>query len=102
MDGHYRLRLPFRRDEVSLPDNRHVAEQRFSNLQRKFKRNQAFHEEYEELVTEVIDKGYAEAVPQGQLRCKDGKVWYIPHNGVYHLKKGKLVFDIFQGHLTQL
>ena len=53
-----------------------------------FKRNEAFHDEYNEFLNNVIDKGYAEAVPQGQLRCKDRKLWYIPHHGVYHPKKG--------------
>lgn len=41
------------------------------------------------------DKGYTKAVPQEQLRRKDGRVWYIPHHGVYHPRKRKLrvVFD---------
>lgn len=39
VDGHYSLRLPFRRNDVSMPDNRHVAEQRLSSLQRKLCRN---------------------------------------------------------------
>lgn len=95
VDGHYSLRLPFRKDDVSLPDNHHVAEQRLSSLKRKFKRNETFHEEYTTFLSDVIDKGYAEAVPQEQLRRKDGRVWYIPHHGVYHPRKGKLrvVFD---------
>lgn len=95
VDGHYSLRLPFRRDDVSLPDNRLVAEQRLSSLKRKFKRNETFHEEYTTFLSDVIDKGYAEAVPQEQLRRKDRRVWYIPHHGVYHPRKRKLrvVFD---------
>lgn len=34
-------------------------------------------------------------MPQGQLKQKEGKIWYIPHHGVYHPKKIKLrvVFD---------
>lgn len=46
-------------------------------------------------MTDTISKGYAEVVPEGQLTRMDRKVWYLPHHGVYHPKKGKLrvVFD---------
>ena len=60
-----------------MPDNCHVAEQRLSSLQRKLCRNASFHEEYTRFLSDVIDKGYAEEVPQGQLKQKEGKVWYL-------------------------
>lgn len=68
---------------------------RLSSLKRKFKRNETFHEEYKTFLSDVIEKGYAALVPQEQLSRKDGRVWYIPHHGVYHPRKGKLrvVFD---------
>jgi len=90
VDGHYSLRLPFRKEDISLPNNRQVAEQRLSSLKRKILRNASFHEEYTNFLNDVINKGYAEEVPQGQLKRYDGKVWYIPHHGVYHPKKRKL------------
>ena len=95
VNGHYSFRLPFRSHDVSLPNNRQVAEQRLWSLKRKFLKNASFHEEYTRFLSDVIEQGYAEAVPQGQLKQEDGKVWYIPHHGVYHPKKGKLrvVFD---------
>ena len=44
---------------------------------------------------DVLKKGYAEKVPPCQQQRDDGKVWYMPHHGVYHKQKGKLrvVFD---------
>ncbi|XP_058624342.1 B-cell receptor CD22-like [Onychostoma macrolepis] len=41
----------------------------------------------------MVNQGYAEKVPT--LERHDGKVWYIPHHGVYHPRKDKLrvVFD---------
>lgn len=44
---------------------------------------------------DIIDKGYAEKIPAEQLSRSDGRVWYIPHHGVYHPKKKKIrvVFD---------
>ncbi len=54
------------------------------------------------LMNNLISSGYAERVPVTDLSRSDGKVWYIPHHGVYHPKKGKMrvVFDCaasFQG-----
>ncbi len=51
---------------------------------------------------DLISKGYSERVPAEDLGRSDGEVWYIPHHGVYHPRKGKLrvVFDCgakFQG-----
>lgn len=92
--GHYSLKLPFRND-VKLPDNLCVAKQRCSGLKRKLERNEKLHEEYTKFIADVLEKGYAEMVPPDQLKRDDGKVWYVPHHGVFHSKKGTLrvVFD---------
>ena len=45
---------------------------------------------------ELTEKGYAEEVQDGELATNDGKVWYIPHHGMYHPKKPdkiRVVFD---------
>lgn len=101
-DGHYTLDLPFRKDDTILPNNYQVAEQRLQSLKRKFRRNEEFRTDYTEFLTEVINNGYAEVVPQQELKTSDGKVWFIPHHGVYHPQKQtiRVVFDCgaaFQG-----
>lgn len=95
VDGHYSLKLPFKNDNSALPNNCCIAEQRLQSLKRKFNKNKEFKKEYVTFVTDMITKGYAEIVPKGQLARMDGQVWYLPHHGVYHPKKGKLtvVFD---------
>ena len=94
-DEHYYLKLPFRNVDVVLPNNRQIAEQRAHHLLKKFKRNESFHQEYSAFLNDVIEKGYAEPVPKEALMRKDGRVWYLPHHGVYHPRKGKIrvVFD---------
>ncbi len=67
-DGHYTVDLPFRRDDTVLPNNYQVAEQRLQSLKRKFKRNEQFKTDYTEFLNEVINKGYAEVVPQQELK----------------------------------
>ena len=94
-DGHYHLKLPFRKTEVSMPNNRQVAEQRLQALKRKMKRDEEYKQSYVAFLNDIFENKYAEEVPEEKLTQAPGKVWYIPHHGVYHPKKRKLrvVFD---------
>lgn len=94
-ENHNCIDLPFKVDNIIMPNNHCVAEQRAMSLRRKFQRHKDYHQEYADFVSDVIKNGYAEEVPQNQLNGRDGKIWYIPHHGVYHPKKGTLrvVFD---------
>jgi len=88
--GHYQLPLPFKKDNPMMPNNHHMAEQRTLSLKRKFQRHSDFHKEYSAFMKTVLSSGYAGLVPQDQLMQENGKVWYIPHHGVFHPKKGSL------------
>ena len=102
-DGHYQVRLPFRNPSLTLPANRCQAERRALSLRRKFLKDARFQEDYVASLESVIQEGFAEKVPSEDLCRADGKVWYIPHHGVYHSKKPekiRVVFDCsaqFQG-----
>ena len=105
--GHYILPLPFREKELVMPNNYNMALQRTLNLAGKFKKNCTYAEEYKVFMENVLQKGYAEKVPQAQVQRNDGHVWYIPHHGVYHKRKRKLrvVFDCsstYQGKSNHL
>ncbi|KAJ8358213.1 hypothetical protein AAFF_G00022370 [Aldrovandia affinis] len=78
-----------------MPNNRALAEQRALNIKKKLQRDQSFQEDYVSFMGDVINKGYAVKVPDEELSRGDGKVWFIPHHGVYHPKKHKIrvVFD---------
>lgn len=93
--GHYTFKLPFKREDESMPNNFCIAKQRVLGLKRRLQKDVHFHEEYTNFLDDVISNGYAEQVPRHQLEPCEGKVWYIPHHGVYHPRKGKLrvVFD---------
>lgn len=87
---HYCINLPFKADNITMPNNRMIAEQCILNLKRKFKRDLNYQREYTEFLNHVIHKGCAEMVLPAQVNRSDGKVWYIPdiyHNEVYHPKK---------------
>ena len=98
-DGHFEMPLPFKIDNVQLPNNRTIAMKRLSGLQRKLNNDSKYKEHYVTSMTDLVTKGYAETVTPDDLmndQKKIGKIWYIPHHGVYHAHKpGKIrvVFD---------
>jgi len=87
-NGHYSLKLPFKNNDVVMSNNLNIAKQRLMGIKRKFEKNVKFQQEYTDFVNEMVIQGYAEKVPEHQLNRSDGKVWYIPHHGVYHPRKG--------------
>ncbi|KAK0132610.1 Zinc finger MYM-type protein 1 [Merluccius polli] len=95
VDGHYQVALPLRKSCVNMPNNRKVAEQRALNLKRRFKRDSLFQQQYTDFMNDMVAKGYAEQVPSVELARSDGRLWDIPHHGVYHPQKGNIcvVFD---------
>ena len=95
-NGHYVLPLPLRDDKVKFQNNRDLAAHRLKSLKRKLLNNMEYYQDYAAFMQALIGKGYAEAIPANELNLTDGKVWYIPHHGVYHPQKPKklrVVFD---------
>ncbi|XP_028405254.1 uncharacterized protein LOC114527759 [Dendronephthya gigantea] len=101
-EGHYKIPLPFRTNDVTMPNNKVQAIKRAEWQKRKMLKNEQYQRDYTVFMEEVIAKGYAEKVPSPSS-SENGKVWYIPHHGVYHPKKPekiRVVFDCsfqFQG-----
>ncbi len=55
-----------------------------------------FRTDYNKFMENMIQKEYAEKVPESEIRGPDGKTWFLPHHGVYHPKKPnkiRVVFD---------
>ncbi|XP_064635761.1 uncharacterized protein LOC135492944 [Lineus longissimus] len=94
-EGQYEMKLPFRREDVQLPNNRSQALQRLTSLKHKMKKNPKFHQDYKDFMQHISDHSYAEEVSESEVDRNDGRVWYIPHHGVYHPRKAKIrvVFD---------
>ena len=95
-DHHYETALPIKDTHKLFPNNRVQAERRLEYLKRRLQKDYRFQEDYVRFVEDIIQKGYAEKVPASHRSRSDGRVWYLPHHGVYHAKKpGKIrvVFD---------
>ncbi|KAL0153188.1 hypothetical protein M9458_051515 [Cirrhinus mrigala] len=95
VDGCYCIGLPMKTETAKMPNNHSVAEQHANSLKRRLSMNPDLHKDYKIFMKDVITKGYGVQVPKEQLNRDDGRVWYIPHHGIYHPKKHKIriVFD---------
>ena len=95
---HWEMPLPFRQTEVKMPNNRTQAVNRLNGLLRMLKKRPQMGKDYLEFMEKILSKGHASPVPQEDATSKNqiGKVWYLPHFGVYHPKKPtqiRVVFD---------
>ncbi|PFX14657.1 hypothetical protein AWC38_SpisGene21175, partial [Stylophora pistillata] len=96
--GNLEMSLPFRQEEVQMPNNGIQAVNRLNGLLRTLKRKPQMQSDYFNFLEKVIEKGHASVIPEEELKSepKPGKVWYLPHFGVYHPKKPtqiRVVFD---------
>ncbi|CAG2250996.1 unnamed protein product [Mytilus edulis] len=93
-DGHYKLGLPWRDENVKLPNNLPLAHARLNQLHRKLSHDPKLHEMYTATVSDYIQKGYAKEVTD--VSNESSHIWYLPHHPVTNEHKpGKVrvVFD---------
>lgn len=103
--GNWEMPLPFRSQNVAMPNNRSYAAKRLNSLLKTLQRKPQMQKDYVEFMTKILDKGHAVPVPAEEVSSPKGtgKIWYLPHFGVYHPKKPdqiRVVFDSsaeFQG-----
>ncbi|XP_072046826.1 uncharacterized protein [Amphiura filiformis] len=96
-------RITLKDHNKKFPNNRQQAEVRAAHLKKRFSKNPEFHADYKSVVNDMINKEYAQKVPEEEEIGESGRTWYIPHHGVYHPRKNKLrvVYDCavnYMGH----
>ena len=69
---HYETPLPLRNPEMTLPNNRVMAEKRAHYLKRKFQKDELYFSHYKDFMNEIIEKGYARVSDRTPA---DGKLW---------------------------
>ena len=97
-DGHIKMPLPFRSGPPCLPNNLKTAQVRLSHLKKRLQKDATYHQQYTTFMQDVIAKGEVEVVTSSG---DPGRVWYIPHHGVYHPRKPdklRVVFDCSATH----
>ena len=91
-NGRVTLPLPFKEEPV-LPDNRQQVLSLTYKLRTKLKKDPAYHQQYKEFMTKLLQRGHAERVSQEELKTPG---WFVTHFGVMHPKKQSLrvVFNV--------
>ena len=87
VDGHYQMDIPFKSEHSNLPDNRSVAGKRLQSLAKWFLRDPELYTKYKGGIQELLDKGYAERVPEQEIGVTPGRTWYLPHHNVVNENK---------------
>ena len=95
VNGHYQLKLPFRKDPPNLPDSLAVAERRLKWLKAKFQKNPVFQSQYSSVLEKYQEEGSSRQVPDSEVSNLK-PIWYLPHHAVWHPRKPeepRVVFD---------
>ena len=95
-DGRYQVRLPWKQDHPTLPDNYTLCKRRLQNTLSKLKANPPLMEEYKKIMKEQEEKAIIEKVePTNEALV--GKVTYLPHHPVIRSDKQttkvRIVYD---------
>ncbi|XP_071092752.1 uncharacterized protein [Haliotis cracherodii] len=95
VNGHFELPLPLRDPDIEFSNNREQADKRAMGQRKKMLHDDEYHEHYTAFMDSLLSKGYAYKVPFDELAPVPGKVWYLPHHGVYHPKKPSKIRVLF-------
>ena len=91
--NHHQTPLSLKNPDVRLPNNRKMAERRLLYLKKRLMKDDRFHQQYTELMQEILEKSYAK---ESKSTPQDGRGWYLSHHGIYHPRKHdniRVVFD---------
>ena len=93
--GRYEVGLLWRSEDPILPNNRSQAEMRLQQLKKRFLRDPTFASQYEAVMNDYIEKGYAVKLSEKEAASTSDHTWYLPHHGVVNPNKSKVrvVYD---------
>jgi hypothetical protein len=101
-EGHYHIELPWRDEEVSLPNNYSTALHRLKSLKNRLSKDAKMLSSYTETVNKWVSTGQARKVSKQELEAPaTGKEWFLPHHPVVNVHKpGKVrvVYDCAAKH----
>ena len=93
--GRYEVGLLWRNEDPILPNNRPQAEMRLQQLKKRFLRDPTLANQYEAVMNDYIEKGYAVKLSEKEEASTSDHTWYLPHHGVVNPNKSKVrvVYD---------
>ena len=96
-EGRYEVKLPWRDNHPILPSNYQMSLKRLFGLLRRFKSDLSLLKEYNDVITDQLNRGIVEMVKEPNLSQNHNEVHYIPHHAVIRRDKEttklRIVFD---------
>jgi hypothetical protein len=98
-DNHYHLPLPFRKVDLTMPNNRNYALKRLQSNKRKMEKCDEYKQSITSFLSDLLEKGFAKKSADSPKE----RSWYILHHGVWQesKKKYRLVFDCSARYLSR-
>ena len=91
--GRYKAGLLWQNEDPILPNNRPQAEMRLQQLKKRFLLDPTFASQYEAVMDDYIEKGYAVKLSEKEAASSSDHTWYLPHHGVVNPNKSKVEYD---------
>ena len=92
---HYEIGLLWKTDNLKLPMDRELAENRIVSWEKRFERNPVVEKKYKETINQYISKCYARKLTQNEIRNTSEITDFIPHHCVLNPKKLDIVRATF-------
>ena len=95
-NGRYEVKMPFKDEHPTLPDNYSLSKMRLNYLIKGLKNNPSLAVEYQKVIDSQLESGVIEKVDENEV-VEVGKVCYLPHKAVIRENKEttkvRVVFD---------
>ena len=94
-NGHYVVPMLWKDSVVQLPQNRHLAEKRFTALQKRLANDPVLRSRYIATMQGYIDKGYAKKMTPEEVNAHSSLTWFLPHHSVINPRKPEKIRVVF-------
>ena len=91
--GRFEIGLPFKNENVELPNNYQYALDRMVKLDNRFLKNPELKNNYFKFMGKLFEDGHAIELDNKKLNDRPGKIWYQSHFCVSTSNKFRVVFD---------
>jgi len=87
VNGRYEAGMLWRDDNVKLPNNRVMAENRLKSTEKRLKRDDDLAKKYCAIIEDYVNKGYARVLSSEESEALTAKQWFLPHHPVLNPHK---------------
>ncbi len=91
----YETALLWKEDDITLPNNRIVAEKQLFSLERRLARNEELASAYRDTIESDLRKGYAKRLSRDEASAPVKHQWFFPHHPVTNPNKPGKIRRVF-------